>query len=84
MTKSPTDDELAPWEEALALCEEIRELLPDLPDAADDFATSIKEKIDSIAEWIADREHVTPAQLSALENMKAGCERWLEHNDEWE
>jgi hypothetical protein len=84
MTRSPTDDELAPWEEALALCEEIRELLPDLSDRADDFATSVEEKVDSIAEWIADNEHVTDPQWTALENMKAGCERWLEHNDEWE
>lgn len=84
MDRDSEPDELAPWEDALALCDEIRELLDDLPERADDFATSVEEKVDSIAEWIADNEHVTPAQLQALENMKAGCERWLEHDDEWE
>ena len=80
---SSDDDELAPWEDALALCDEIRELLDDLPERADDFAASVEEKVDDMAEWIADNEHVTPAQLQALENMKAGCERWL-GREEWE
>ena len=66
------------WEDALELCEEIEELLDELPDRAEEFATSVGEKVADMREWIEDNEHVTPKQLDALENMKAGCENWLQ------
>lgn len=68
---------MQPWEDALALCATVLDILPDLPERADDFRESVKEKVESIADWIADREHVTDEQVKALQNMKHGCEAWL-------
>ena len=44
---------------------------------AADFVASVGEKLDNMAEWIEDKEHVTPAQEEAIENMIAGAEKWL-------
>ena len=65
------------WEEALELCEEIEDLLGDLPERAEDFAQSVGEKVDSMREWIEENEHVTEKMVDALENMKEGSERWM-------
>jgi hypothetical protein len=66
-------------EEAVAIADEALELIDDLPDAAYDFGESVKEKIESIRSTIIERDRVTDKQFSALENMKAGIERWLDH-----
>jgi hypothetical protein len=67
------------WETALSTIEEMREELGGLPEAAEDFASSVGEKLDSFAEWIDENEHLTPKQENALENMKAAIARWLDH-----
>ena len=66
------------WEDALEQCQAIEELIDDLPERAEDFADSVLEKIQSIASWIEEKEHVTEGQLAAIENMHAGVSRWLE------
>ena len=43
-----------------------------------DFAESIAMKAGGIADWIENNHHVTDKQQEALENMKAGAERWQE------
>ncbi len=63
-------------EEAIKLATEILELAEDLPVPAEDFAASVTEKTESIMEWIEKHDHVTDAQLEALENMKTGMEAW--------
>lgn len=65
-------------EEAIALCDEILELLPQLPERAEDFRASVEEKVTGIRATVEEREDVTEAQATALGNMRAGVERWLE------
>ncbi len=52
------------------------DLLDGLSEAAYDFAVSVEEKLSSMAEWIEQNEHITPKQILAIQNMKAGIERW--------
>lgn len=66
------------WESRLEQCQELLDMLDDLPDRAADFAESVREKTQSIAEWIEENEHVTAAQCEALDNMQSGAERWLQ------
>lgn len=48
-----------------------------LPERAEDFAASVVEKLEDIAAWVEDNEHITEAQQTAVENMRAGIEKWL-------
>lgn len=73
--KSADDTE---WQARLDQCQELLDMLDDLPDRAADFAESVREKTQSIAEWIEENEHVTQAQCEALNNMESGAERWLQ------
>lgn len=66
------------YEEALGICEQILDLTDDIPEAGQSFADSVREKTEGIQYWIEENEHCTEAQGSALENMLAGVERWLE------
>ena len=54
------------WDEALELCEEIDELLGEMPGRAENFATSVGEKIEDMRKWIEENEHVTQNQIDAL------------------
>jgi hypothetical protein len=48
----------------------------ELPERGEDFGSSVGEKAESIEEWIDEKDAVTAKQLTALENMLAGLERW--------
>jgi len=63
---------------AIVQCESIMEACEEIPDNGADFATSVYERVQSIAATIEDRNHVTERQREALDNMQAGVERWLE------
>lgn len=66
------------WPAALERIAEGKALLDEIEaEAAEDFVASVGEKLDDMAEWIAEKKHVTPAQEQAIENMLAGTERWL-------
>jgi spore coat protein CotH len=65
------------WYGAVDICEEIQELIEDLPERASDYATSIGEKVADMRTWIEENENVTQRQVDALRNMKDGCENWL-------
>lgn len=62
--------------EALQLCEDILEMLGDLPERAAEFSESVEDKVLSIMKW-AEIDSVTEAQLQALRNMQRGVEKWL-------
>ncbi len=64
------------WRDRLDQCQEILDLLDDLPERADDFVQSAGEKVRDIAKWIEKEEHVTEGQCRALDNIQAGAERW--------
>lgn len=65
-------------ETALQLCEAIEEMAGEVPERGADFAESVRAKAADIAATIEERDAVTEAQMSALENMHAGLCRWIE------
>lgn len=69
------------WEDAVEQCERILEMLDDLPDEAEEFASSVGEKVESIMEYAKSRQRITEGQQTALDNMEAGCQRWLENRE---
>lgn len=64
-------------EEGIKLCNEILDLIEELPESAEEFKDSVQTKVLDIHQWIDSRNHVTEAQMSALENMLAGVEKWI-------
>jgi hypothetical protein len=73
-------------DEALELCEEIITMIDedrDLEEAQERndrcmaFCESVREKVSDMSETIEDRGRVTEGQATALENMKAGLDRWI-------
>lgn len=77
-TKSKqADQEDEEVENALAIAEEIEELAGQLPPEGEDFGESVAAKASDIADNIRRHGRVTDAQLSALENMLAGLNRWF-------
>jgi len=67
------------WEDALEIADEILDMIDnDLPEEAEEFAESVEEKVRDIRNWIEDHRHVTERQVEALENMKRGCEKWMD------
>jgi hypothetical protein len=64
-------------EEAQQLVDEILTLVDDLPEQAEEFGDSVRDKAMDISEFIEDRNHVTSGQLQALRNMREGIARWL-------
>lgn len=64
--------------EANDLAEELLKRCEELPERAADFYESVTDKVRGIRETINKYNKVTPRQESALENMYAGVERWLE------
>lgn len=63
--------------EALELAESIEELAGQLPEEGEEFGMSVTEKAEEIALNIDAYNRVTDAQLSALENMLDGLQRWF-------
>ena len=71
-----SDLQIGDHEAALEYCNELLELLEELPDAAADFVDGVSERVTSMLEWIEDNEHVTENQIVALENMRRGADKW--------
>lgn len=65
------------FEEALGLVDEIQDALGELPEEAEDFADGVEKRSQSIGEWVEKNNHVTPGQMTALQNMLDGCHRWI-------
>jgi hypothetical protein len=72
--------------DAISICEEIFDLIMDVPDAGIEFAEGVKDRTKGIQSWIEEHKHCTDKQLEALQNMKAGLERWVDNSwldDSW-
>jgi hypothetical protein len=65
-------------EGVIRFCAELIEAAGELPERAEDFAHSVTEKTESIAEWVDAESRVTEGQIEALRNMLAGVDRWLD------
>jgi len=48
-----------------------------LPSKADDFSSSVREKLQSMREWCVENNAYTEAQQTAVDNMDAGMRRWI-------
>ncbi len=70
-----TDPEVA---EALELCDLVISMIDDLPTAGVEFGESVGDRVRGIAETIDHTGVVTANQRNALDNMRAGIERWLD------
>jgi hypothetical protein len=64
-------------EEALALADGILGDLDSIPDQGEDFRESVREKVEGMREWIEEHMQVTAKMVVALENMRAGVNRWM-------
>lgn len=69
------------WKDALSLVGEIESEADDVPERGEDFAAGVVETATSIGETIEQRAHVTEAQVTALENMLAGLQKWTSRGD---
>ena len=59
------------------MADEIELLAGDLPEDGEDFGMSVTEKTADIAANIETHNRVTDGQLTALENMLDGLQRWF-------
>ena len=62
---------------ALDVCGTIFGLCEEMPSAGQDFADSVLERVRCIERTIVERSRVSNDQMVALENMKAGLEKWF-------
>jgi hypothetical protein len=65
-------DDVQEW---LDTCNRILEECEDVPERAEDFAMSVSERIESMAEWIEENRRITPKMIAAIENMDEALQR---------
>lgn len=68
---------MATAKEGLDLCKSLLEKVDELPERAEEFADSVRDKTENIQQWMEENDHATDAQITALENMESGVDRWL-------
>jgi len=79
----PADNKTKPssgqssYDEAMSLISEIEERADCICDAGRDFADSVWDKTESIMESVERSHSATDGQLTALENMLEGLQRWF-------
>lgn len=61
---------------ALELCDRILAEIPNLPEAAEEFAVSVEAKVRSMRASIEQRGSATPKMEAALQNMYGGVQKW--------
>jgi len=49
----------------------------ELPSYARDFADEVDEKVEGILDWMDVESHVTEKQISTLNGIRGGVDRWL-------
>lgn len=59
------------------LIEQITSLAEELPENAEDFAMSVLDTASDISKYIDENGRVTKKQITALENMLDGLQRWI-------
>ena len=65
------------YTEAIGLCDEIDNMITELPERAEEFGSSLTEKVASFRETIEKTKRASDKQITALENMRDGAEKWL-------
>ena len=64
------------WEEFVGEGQDLLSALDDLPERAEDFAASAREKLEGMIEWAKEHRHVTERMQSALSGISGGIDRW--------
>jgi DNA-binding transcriptional regulator GbsR (MarR family) len=74
--KKPKNQEV---EDAYEICDEIEELAEELADNdnAQEYVSSVLEKMSSMKAWIEKNDDVTEKMSSSLANMRSGLQRWI-------
>jgi len=65
--------------EALSLCDAILDTADEVPEAGEEWMESVAAKVKSMKESIEQHNGCTPRMLTALQNMRHGQEKWLQH-----
>lgn len=68
-------------QEFIEKCEQALLDATEVPEAGEEFAASVSDKIERMKKWAEERNHVTEKQQEALENMCGGIARWLERGE---
>ena len=72
-------------QEGRDMCKQLFDKIEDAPsgiwDKAFEFFESVQEKVGSIRETIESNKRFTEGQKSALANMEAGVDKWLEKDE---
>lgn len=63
----------------MAIIDDIQMMADDVPERGADFAESVCDKTSDIGDTIEETGVVTEGQMKALENMREGLQRWLDH-----
>lgn len=78
MNHQDNDGIAAEW---ISYCDDLLDQIDRLPEVAEEFGESVRSKTKSIQAWIAEHNHVTINQQTALRNMQAGVIKWLHPSD---
>ncbi len=65
-------------EDFVEACTECIDRCDEVPEAGEEFAWSIKERLQGMREFAETKERVTAKMVAAMENMSAAIERWLD------
>lgn len=69
------------WQRAIADIDAALSDIDDIPEAGQDFASSVQEKLEGMRRWIEDNGKVTEKMLLAIDNMHSGILRWTERDE---
>ena len=64
------------WQEAIETIDSLLSRIEDLPGAADEFASHAQDFLNSVRDWIEEREVVTSNHLEAFGRWGAAVSRW--------
>jgi len=64
-------------EEAIEYADEILSDLDNLPERAEEFAESVREKVEGMKDWMEEHQAVTEKMVAALQNIRGGVDKWL-------
>jgi len=73
----PPRANVASYDEAIELCDEIESLADAVPERGEEFADSVRTRADDIRESVEQMKRATEGQITALENMRDGLARWI-------
>jgi hypothetical protein len=74
--KAPQQRRVHDPQSALDVIEETLDILDELPEEAEDFVSSVGEKLENMRNWIEEKDKVTDRMAEAIENMHGGALRW--------